>query len=51
MLNNTLVDHLISIYEIVFAIMNKRRDESLQLFGILTYFMLQNVHGHPRKKI
>ncbi len=38
MLNNMLVDHLILVYEIVFAIMNKRRDKSLQFFGIFDVF-------------
>jgi len=38
MLNNMFIDHLILVYEIVFSIMNKRRDESLQLFGIFEIY-------------
>jgi hypothetical protein len=46
-----LVDHLILVYEIVLVVMNKRRDESLQLFGTFDIFYVAKCSWSSKEKI
>jgi hypothetical protein len=45
-----LVDHVILVYEIVLVIMNKRRDEILQLFGIFDIFYVAKCLWSSKEK-